>query len=231
MYIYIYVYMYYIYIYIYICVCVYMYVCIYVCMYTHTRLVGLNKKTTQVHYSVLHVLNNHQVYIYFIYVFLVNAKLVNSRWLKKKVREVYVHLLIVKSMKIRIVYLSCFVVQSNQLLNWYILLYQLCTSVKWQQLTIHQVSKCMSCHKAIVLITGRAHSCHDWIYIYIYINVRKKQKVKLLILACLFLKRKFNESHKNFSMNYLYSKRFGKTNFSCQLFFRLKCERLWWQTH
>ena len=25
--------------------------------------------------------------------------------------------------------------------------------------------KCMSCHKAIVVITGRAHYFHDWIYI------------------------------------------------------------------
>ena len=25
--------------------------------------------------------------------------------------------------------------------------------------------KCMSCHKAIVVITGRAHSFHDYIYI------------------------------------------------------------------
>ena len=31
------------------------------------------------------------------------------------------------------------------------------------------VPKCMSCHKAIVVITGRAHCFHDYIYIYIYI--------------------------------------------------------------
>ena len=30
---------------------------------------------------------------------------------------------------------------------------------------LHHVSKCMSCHKAIVVITGRAHCFHDNIYI------------------------------------------------------------------
>ena len=34
---------------------------------------------------------------------------------------------------------------------------------------VHHVPKCMSCHKAIVVITGRAHCFHDYIYIYIYI--------------------------------------------------------------
>ena len=29
----------------------------------------------------------------------------------------------------------------------------------------HQVPKCISCHKAIVVITGRAHCFHDYIYI------------------------------------------------------------------
>ena len=33
--------------------------------------------------------------------------------------------------------------------------------------TIHHLPKCMSCHKAIVVITGRAHCFHDYIYIYI----------------------------------------------------------------
>ena len=32
---------------------------------------------------------------------------------------------------------------------------------------VHHVPKCMSCHKAIVVITGRAHYFHDYIYIYI----------------------------------------------------------------
>ena len=31
--------------------------------------------------------------------------------------------------------------------------------------TVHHVPKCMSCHKAIVVITGRAHCFHDFIYI------------------------------------------------------------------
>ena len=34
---------------------------------------------------------------------------------------------------------------------------------------IHHVPKCMSCHKAIVVINGRAHCFHDNIYVYIYI--------------------------------------------------------------
>ena len=34
---------------------------------------------------------------------------------------------------------------------------------------IHHVPKCMSCHKAIVVITGRAHCFHDNIYIHICI--------------------------------------------------------------
>ena len=29
--------------------------------------------------------------------------------------------------------------------------------------TVHHVPKCMSCHRAIVVITGRAHSFHDCI--------------------------------------------------------------------
>ena len=32
-------------------------------------------------------------------------------------------------------------------------------------ITIHHVPKCMSCHKSIVVITGRAHCFHDYIYI------------------------------------------------------------------
>ena len=30
--------------------------------------------------------------------------------------------------------------------------------------TVHHVPKCMSCHKPIVVITGRAHCFHDCIY-------------------------------------------------------------------
>ena len=31
--------------------------------------------------------------------------------------------------------------------------------------TVHHVPKCMSCRKAIVVTTGRAHCFHDYIYI------------------------------------------------------------------
>ena len=31
--------------------------------------------------------------------------------------------------------------------------------------TVHHVPKCMSCHKAIVVKTGRAHCFHDYICI------------------------------------------------------------------
>ena len=39
--------------------------------------------------------------------------------------------------------------------------------VHWYQQcgTVHHVPKCMSCHNAIVVITGRAHCFHDYIYI------------------------------------------------------------------
>ena len=39
--------------------------------------------------------------------------------------------------------------------------------VHWYQqcVTVHHVPKCMSCHKAIVVITGRAHCFHGYIYI------------------------------------------------------------------
>ena len=39
--------------------------------------------------------------------------------------------------------------------------------VHWYQqcVTVHHVPKCMSCHKAIVVINGRAHCFHDYIYI------------------------------------------------------------------
>ena len=30
-------------------------------------------------------------------------------------------------------------------------------------ITVHHVAKCMSCHKAIVMITGKAHCFHDYI--------------------------------------------------------------------
>ena len=47
--------------------------------------------------------------------------------------------------------------------------------VHWYQqcVTVHHLPKCMSCHKATVVITGRALCFHDYIYItliYIYIS-------------------------------------------------------------
>ena len=39
--------------------------------------------------------------------------------------------------------------------------------IHWYQqyVTVHHVPKYMSCHKAIVVITRRAHCFHDYIYI------------------------------------------------------------------
>ena len=45
-------------------------------------------------------------------------------------------------------------------------------------------------------------------------SVPKKQNVKLLKLTCLFLKRKINETSKDFSINYSYNSKCGKTIFS-----------------
>ena len=45
-------------------------------------------------------------------------------------------------------------------------------------------------------------------------NVPKKQKFELLGLTSLFVKRKFNETHKDFSINYPYNSKCGKTIFS-----------------
>ena len=39
---------------------------------------------------------------------------------------------------------------------------------------LHHVRKCMSCHKAIVVITGRAHFFHDYICIFILVVFCKK---------------------------------------------------------
>ena len=46
------------------------------------------------------------------------------------------------------------VLVKHSLVHWY----QQCT-------TVHHVPKCMSCHKAIMMITGRAHCFDDYIYI------------------------------------------------------------------
>ena len=42
----------------------------------------------------------------------------------------------------------------------------------------------MSCHKAIVVITGRAHCFHDYIYIYIYIHMYMYVYVYVYIYIC-----------------------------------------------
>ena len=48
------------------------------------------------------------------------------------------------------------------------------------------VPKCMSCHKAIVVITGRAHCFHDCIYKYmIYISY-------VICVICVISKRRFS---------------------------------------
>ena len=41
---------------------------------------------------------------------------------------------------------------------------------------VHHVPKWMSCYKAIVVITGRAHCFHDSIYIYTSLHVKYRQK-------------------------------------------------------
>ena len=47
----------------------------------------------------------------------------------------------------------------------------------WQLMCIHHASKCMSCHKAIVVIIGRAHCFHDNIYCAHLASVRFEQSV------------------------------------------------------
>ena len=44
-------------------------------------------------------------------------------------------------------------------------------------------------------------------------NVPRKQKVKVLTLICLFVKKKFNETHKDFSINNSYNKKCRKSKF------------------
>ena len=49
------------------------------------------------------------------------------------------------------------------------------------------VPKCMSCHKAIVVITGRAHCFHDNIYIYEnndYFKDILKELMKQYLILC-----------------------------------------------
>ena len=50
-------------------------------------------------------------------------------------------------------------------------------------------------------------------------NNPKKQNIKLLGLTCMFVKRKFDETHKDFSINYSYNSKCGKTVHSFNFFF------------
>ena len=59
-----------------------------------------------------------------------------------------------------------------------------CTVHLWPLIyTVHHVPKCLSCHKAIVVI--RAYCVHDciYIYIYIYIYIKKCSLVNLLMFV------------------------------------------------
>ena len=50
--------------------------------------------------------------------------------------------------------------------RWHILKLKRAYDLFWEIVEAwHLVSECMSCHKALVLITRRAHCFHDWIYI------------------------------------------------------------------
>ena len=51
-----------------------------------------------------------------------------------------------------------------------------------QCVTVNHVPKFMSCHKDIVVVTGRAHCFHDCVYI-IYINISIKNSI--LIYECI----------------------------------------------
>ena len=53
----------------------------------------------------------------------------------------------------------------------------------------HHVPKCMSCHKAIVVITGRAHCFHGCIYthMYIYIHTHICICIYIYIHVCMCL--------------------------------------------
>ena len=55
--------------------------------------------------------------------------------------------------------------------------------------TANLVSKCMKTHKAIVVITGRAHYFHDCICIYIYIIIYK-------YIALLYISKKKDNKQK-----------------------------------
>ena len=67
---------------------------------------------------------------------------------------IYIYIYIYIYTYIYITLLALLVEHSLSTLHWY-----------QQCVTVHHVPKCMSCHKAIVVITGRAHCFHDCIYI------------------------------------------------------------------
>ena len=68
-------------------------------------------------------------------------------------------------------------------------------------ISVHHVPKCMSCHKAIVVITGRAHCFHDNIYndIIILFSYEDEDKLKITLSGlCLSLKILFEEIFKRY---------------------------------
>ena len=48
---------------------------------------------------------------------------------------------------------------------------------------IHHVPKCMSCHKVIVVITGRTHCFHDCMFSYIYIYIYIYKSLYIISLS------------------------------------------------
>ena len=45
------------------------------------------------------------------------------------------------------------------------------THALWPKCMIHHVPKCVSCHKAIVVITESAHYIYMYIYMYVYVYI------------------------------------------------------------
>ena len=63
----------------------------------------------------------------------------------------------------------------------YIYIY-ICNHEKNVPSRLHHVPKCISCHKATVVISGRAHCFHDYIYIVLILHLRDLSiKIKNLI--------------------------------------------------
>ena len=74
--------------------------------------------------------------------------------------------------------------------------------LSWKQCALPVITtKCMSCHKAIVVITGRAHCFHDNIYndIIILFSYEDEDKLKITLSGlCLSLKILFEEIFKRY---------------------------------